>query len=139
MRLAIPIAAAALVLAVPAAAKEFEPGDLQLCNATRCVPIVDQTTLTAFGAFFYGSRNPMAIPAPRLGVPCFELRSRNGYVTGIVASRRLDRFLSYGVNTNQFARGRWYRVPARTALELRWLSASLEPLRLTRAALRKSR
>jgi hypothetical protein len=71
--------------------------------------------------------------------PYFELRFRNGYVTGIVATQRLDRFLSYGVYLGRFRRGRWYRVPPRLGQEFRELTASLAPLRLTRAAVSKSR
>jgi hypothetical protein len=128
-----------LVFAAPAGAKEFEPGDLRLCNAERCVPVMDRKALNALGAFYYGSRTPRRSLRPSLRVPYYELRFTNGYATGIVATSRLDRFLSYGVNLGRFARGRWYRVPARAAAELRRLSFSLEPLRLTRAAIRKSR
>ena len=60
-------------------------------------------------------------------------------MTGIVATARLDRFLSYGVNLGRFQRGIWYRVPARLASELRKLTAGMKPLRVTRAALSKSR
>ena len=133
------LASAALVFAASAAAKEFEPGDLRLCNAKSCVEITDQTTLDALSAFYYGSRRPRRTRPPALRAPYCELRFENGYATGIVATWALDRFLSYGVNLQQFSRGRWYRVPAVAAAELRRLSASVEPLRLTRAALRKSR
>jgi hypothetical protein len=68
-----------------------------------------------------------------------KLTFRNGYVTGIVASPRLDRFLSYGVNLGRFRRGAWYRVPSAIARELRTLTVGLDPLRVTRAAIRKSR
>ena len=71
--------------------------------------------------------------------PYFELRFRNGYVTGIVATQRLDRFLSYGVHLERFQRNVWYRVPAKLAAEFRGLTAGLRPLRLTRAAIAKSR
>jgi len=64
-----------------------------------------------------------------------QLRFRNGYVTGIVAGAQLDRFLSYGVNLGQFAKGRWYRFPALAAAELRRLASSLRPMRLTPAAI----
>jgi hypothetical protein len=69
----------------------------------------------------------------------FELRFRNGYVTGIVAATRLDRFLSYGVYLGRFTPGRWYRFPDKVARELRRLAAPLAPLRVTRSALAKSR
>jgi hypothetical protein len=105
----------------------------------RCVPVMDQKALNDISALYYGSRRPARARPPALRVPYYELRFRNGYATGIVATSALDRFLSYGVNLDQFARRRWYRVPARAAAELRRLSASLEPLRLTRTAIRKSR
>jgi hypothetical protein len=66
------------------------------------------------------------------------LRFRNGYVTGIIATRRLDRFLSYGVNLDRFARKTWYAAPRRLAEELRRLATGLRALRLTRAALTRS-
>ena len=133
------LVAVLLICVSPARAKDFGPGDLSVCNAKRCVPVENREVLPLLGSFYYSGLPPAVVRAPRIGAPMFELRFRNGYVTGIVASRALDRFLSYGVNANQFARGRWYRIPAPTALELRWLSARLEPLRLTRAAVRKSR
>jgi hypothetical protein len=67
------------------------------------------------------------------------LRFRNGYVTGIVATRRLDRFLSYGVYLERFARDKWYAVPYQVSSELRRLTVGLRPLRLTQGALAKSR
>ena len=137
--LAALVVTAAVALAPSAAAKDFRPGDLRLCNAKDCVPVLDQKALDVVGAFYYGSRRPRRSLPPALGVPYYELRFRNGYATGIVATAALDRFLSYGVNLNQFARARWYRVPTMLAAELRRLSASLKPLRLTRTAIRKSR
>ena len=129
-----------MVLVVSAGAKGFEPGDLRICNTKRCVPIMNRPALTAFGAFYYiGTRPPSRAPRAHLGAPSFELRFDNGYVTGIVATAGLDRFLSYGVNVGRFDRGRWYRVPRNAARELRQLTASLRPIRLTRAALAKSR
>jgi hypothetical protein len=52
---------------------------------------------------------------------------------------RLDRFLSYGVHLDRFARNRWYAMPRPLSQELRRLTVSLRPLRLDRAALAKSR
>jgi len=142
-------------LAQAAIAKDFEPGDLRVCSAERCVAITSRPALSALGAFYYGGacpaaatkdgdcmpdeRTPRAAAAVRLGTPAFELRFRNGYVTGIVATARVDRFLSYGVNLGWFRRGRWYRVPPAAAAELRRLTAGLIPLRVTRAALARSR
>ncbi len=134
------IVVGAAVLAAPTAtAKDFGPGDLRVCNDERCIPITKPGALRRLAALYYHGLSPRTARAPRLGAPAFELRFRNGYVTGIVASPQLDRFLSYGVNVGHFRRGTWYLVPARAAGELRRLSARLEPLRVTRAALARSR
>jgi hypothetical protein len=131
---------AALALGATAAhAKEFQPGDVRVCNANRCKAIAGPEVLSQLSAFYYSSEQPLLARAPRLGAPFFELRYRNGYVTGIVAGARLDRFLSYGVHLGHFERGRWYRVPTDAALELRELTAGTAPLRLTRAAVARSR
>lgn len=134
-------AAAAFLVAVTAgSAKEFDPGDLRICNTKRCVPITNRPALTALGAFYYiGTKPPPRVPRAPLGAPSFELRFDNGYVTGIVATARLDRFLSFGVNIGRFDAGRWYRVSGTAARELRRLAARLTPIRLTRAALARSR
>jgi hypothetical protein len=133
------VAAATLLAAPSASAKEFRPGDLRLCNGTRCAPIVDRDVVRSLSAFYYtGPSNPVA-GAPRLGSPMYELRFRNGYVTGVVAGALLDRFLSYGVYLERFRRGRWYRFPTVVATELRRLAEGLAPLRLTRQAIAKSR
>jgi hypothetical protein len=129
---------ASFIFVSAGAAKDFEPGDLRVCNAKRCVAITEQDVLNALGSFYYGVKQPAGVRTPRMDAPYFQLRFRNGYVTGIVATARFDRFLSYGVNLNQFSRGKWYRVPARAAIELRDLTAVLKPLRLTLAALSKS-
>jgi hypothetical protein len=126
--------------AVPAAsAKDFGPDDLQVCNKARCIPVVNKEVLPLLGSFYYSGRRPKVVAGPRLRAPYFELRFDNGYVTGIVATARLDRFLSYGVYLERFRRGTWYHVPARLAQEFRALTAPLVPFRLTRAALAKSR
>lgn len=131
---------ASVVFGVSAAqAKDFGPGDLRVCNAKRCVPLVNTEALPELGAFYYSGGRPAEAASPRIGAPAFELRFRNGYVTGIVATRRLDRFLSYGVHLGHFRRGTWYRVPHAISLELRALSRGLAPLRVTRAALKRSR
>ena len=59
-------------------------------------------------------------------------------MTGIVATRQLDRFLSYGVHLERFTRDEWYAIPHPLSEELRRLTDGLRPLRLTRAALAKS-
>jgi hypothetical protein len=133
------LAAAALAATPAATAKEFEPGDVRLCNAHRCVPIVNRSVFPLLNAFYFGPPKARVAARPRLGAPAFALRYRNGYVTGIVVSAKLDRFLSYGVNVNRFRRGVWYRVPTRVASELRKLTAGMKPLRVTKAALAKSR
>ena len=84
-------------------------------------------------------REPQSAQTPPLGAQAFELRFVNGYATGIVAGPKLDRFLSYGVNLERFRRGAWYCVPPRFAAELRRLASVLWPLRVTKAALAKSR
>ena len=129
-----------LVAATAVGAKGFEPGDLRICNAKRCIPIMNRPALTALGGFYYiGIGPPRRAPRAPLGAPSFELRFDNGYVTGIVAAAKLDRFLSYGVNIGRFDRGRWYRVPRKAALELQRLTSSLRPIPLTRASLARSR
>lgn len=134
------LAAAALAVIPSATAKDFGPGDVRVCNAHRCVPIVNRAVLPLLGRFYYADAyDPRAVPRARLGAPYFELRFKNGYVTGIVASARLDRFLSYGVNLDRFHEGVWYRIPARLSTELRKLTAGMKPLRVTQAALAKSR
>jgi hypothetical protein len=130
---------AALVFAAGAAAKEFGPGDLRVCGTKTCLPIGNQRVLTQLSRFYYSARSPARMLPPSRGAPFFELKFSNEYVTGIVASGRLDRFLSYGVHLGHFKRGTWYRVPARAALELRRLTAGLAPFHLSAAAVAESR
>lgn len=135
----VPLLAATAVLGpVTAQAKGFGPGDLQVCNAHHCISITTPTVLKQLSGFYYSDAALAGAPAPHLAAIAYELRFSNGYVTGIVASARLDRFLSYGVNMERFSRGQWYRLPAQTAQELRQLTTTLPPLRLTRAAERRS-
>lgn len=133
-------AAAAALIAVPAAAaKDFRPGDLRLCDARRCVPLVSQPALDAISALYYGTDPLKTAVAPRIGAATLRLEFRNGYITGIVGTRTFDRFLSYGVDLDRLRRGTWYRVPVVAARELRRLATKLKPLRLTRAAIARSR
>jgi hypothetical protein len=135
------LAAATLLSASAATAKDFGPGDLLICNATRCLPITNRAVLPLLGSFYYGGHQPQTAPSVRIGALAFELRfppKPQGYVTGIVATPRLDRFLSYGVNMGRFAQGVWYQLPARLASELRRLTAHLRPLRVTPESLAKS-
>jgi hypothetical protein len=129
----------AALVAPSASAKDFGPGDLRVCNATRCVPIVSPEVVTLLGPFYYSGPAPTRIGRPALRAPYYELRFRNSYATGVVATRRLDRFLSYGVHLERFASGTWYVVPRQLSQELGRLTATLRPLRLTRAALDRSR
>lgn len=138
MRRGLLVAALALLVLPSAAAKDFGPGDLRVCNAKRCVALANRGVLPRIGAFYYGSHALTPARRPRLRAPYYELRFRNDYVTGIVATARLDRFLSYGVNTGRFVSRRWYAVPRRLSAELRRLTRGLRPLRLTRAALARS-
>jgi hypothetical protein len=130
----------ALVGASAATAKDFGPGDLRICSHQACVKITNRPVLKLLGAFYYSGRyEPRPVRTPHLGARMFELRFRNGYVTGVVATAGLDRFLSYGVYLGRFTPGRWYGFPDRVARELRRLAAPLAPLRVTRRALAKSR
>ncbi len=136
--LTILLALSALLILPPANAKEFRPGDLRVCNKSHCVAIVNREVLPAIGAFYYSGPCPVRVRKPKLGAPYFELRTPNGYVTGIVATRRLDRFLTYGVNDGRFARDAWYAFPRKLSEELRRLTADMRPLRLTHSALARS-
>ena len=117
--------------ATPAGAKAFQPGDVRICNARHCVPIMDQTLLNTLARFYYGGPAPSEARPPRLGAPYFQLQYTNGYVSGIAATGRFDRFRSGGVNVTQFGEDSWYRVPPRLAQGLRRLAAGLKPLRVT--------
>jgi hypothetical protein len=133
------LALSALQMAASASAKDFRPGDLRVCGAENCVSVRDQAVLNSFDRFYYAGPMPARARGPKVGVPYFELRFRSGYVTGIAATRRLNRFLSYGVNTGKFARGDWFRVPPRASHGLERLTTGLKPLRLTRSAIALSR
>jgi hypothetical protein len=132
--------AAALALAAPAAtAKDFDPGDLRICNAHSCVAITDGRVVPLLGAFYYSGCQPPTMPPVAVGARQFELRFRNGYATGIVATARLNRVLSYGVNLDRFTGGRWYAVPDRLAAEFRRLTARMRPLHVAAGSLALSR
>jgi hypothetical protein len=125
-RLLVGLLFAAALLVVPAASgKVFKPGDVRLCNTKRCVPINNRVVLQKLASFYYGSYALTTVRRPAPGAPRYELQFRNGYVTGVVATRRLDHFLSHGVNVGRFASGRWYGVPPRVSAELRRLAAGL--------------
>lgn len=136
--LVVLVAASTLLVLPSASAKDFGPGDLRVCNATRCVAIVNRRVLPQLGSFYYSGPPPAHVRRPPLGTAYYELRFRNDYVTGIVATRQLDRFLSYGVHLERFARDKWYAVPRSLSAELRRLTVGLRPLQLTSAALARS-
>jgi hypothetical protein len=136
--LVIICATSALLVLPSASAKDFRPGDLRVCNGTRCVAIVNRGVLPKVGWFYYTGPCPARVARPNLGAPYYELRYRNGYVTGIVAGRRLDRFLTYGVFDGRFARDSWYAVPRKLSAEFQRATVDLRPLRLTRTAMAKS-
>jgi hypothetical protein len=132
--------AAGLVATSAATAKELKPGDLRICSHHSCVAVTDQSVLDLLSAFYYsGQSSPAQAHAPRLGARAFVLRFSDGYATGMVATRKLDRFLSFGVNLGRFQQGQWYQVPPPAAQELRTLAASLRPLHVTRRLLARSR
>ena len=131
--------ALALVASSGVAAKGFEPGDLRVCGATTCGAVMRPAGARARGAFVYTGRQPAVAVRPALGAPTFQLRYDNGYVAGIVAGVRRDRFLSYGVYLERFRRGTWYRLSPAAARELRLVTTVLRPRPLTVAALRRSR
>jgi hypothetical protein len=124
--------AAGIFCSSAALAKDFGPGDLRVCGATRCVPIEKRDALRAFSAFYFGDGRAVGAGRPPVGAPAFEIRFRDGSAAGIVAGSKLDRARVYGLNCGRFRRGRWYRVPARVRLEVSRLSAGLTPLRVTR-------
>jgi hypothetical protein len=132
-------AALALIGAAGGAAKELGPGDLRVCDAETCVPVMNAAAVKALSRLYYTGPQPAVLARPRWGAAAFELRFRNGYVTGVVGGAGLDRFLSFGVYLERFRRGTWYRVPPRAVTELRRLAESLEPLPVTRALVRRSR
>jgi hypothetical protein len=124
------LVAVALLVVPTASGKVFKPGDVRLCNAKRCVPIRNRVVLDKLGSFYYGSYALTPVRAPTHGAPYYELQFRNGYVSGVVATRRLDHFLSHGVNVGRFANDQWYGVPPRVSAELRRLAVGLPPFRL---------
>ena len=124
--------AAVALLAVPAAvAKDFRPGDLQVCGRTQCVPIMNRSVLRVLSSYYWGPRRVTRAGPVRRGAPGFELRFGDDYASGMVASTWLNSFRAYGFFCGRFVRGRWYRFPARAVAEVRRLTAGLEPLRVS--------
>jgi hypothetical protein len=120
----------ALVCAPAVSAKNFRPGDLLLCNARTCSIVRDRALLRAFGSFIYTGAQPRQARAPARGAPALQLRFDNGYVAGMIAGSRLDRFYSFGVFCGRFVTGRWYRLPPSAIRGVRQLTAGLRPMRL---------
>jgi hypothetical protein len=121
------------LIATPAAAKNFGPGDLRLCGAERCATITDRAALRALSGFIYSDGRSALAGTPSVGAPVFELRFKNGYVAGMIGAAGLDRFRGHGVICGRFRRGSWYRLPAVAAIDMRRLTARLTPLHLTAA------
>jgi hypothetical protein len=95
------------------------------------VPIVNRSLLRVLSSYYWGPGRPLRAAPVRNGAPAFELRFSKDYVSGIVASSRLDRFRAYGFFCERFQRGRWYRFPARASTALRKLTARLRPMRVS--------
>src|SRR5438105_13001795 len=114
-RAALAVTVLAVIVVPGAAAKVFKPGDLRVCAKSRCAPVKSQRVLNALGAFYYGSAKPTRAPAPKSQAPYTELRFKNGYVTGIAADSLFARFLSYGVNLDQFKARTCYAIPDHAA------------------------
>jgi hypothetical protein len=121
--------------ATSAAGGRFGPGDLRLCSAKRCVEIIDPAVLRSLSSFYYYGPAPAHVHPPRLGAPYFQLTFRTGYITGVAATTKLDRFRSGGVNLARFGADDWYRVPARAAAGLRRAASVLRPLRVTESTI----
>ena len=129
-RIGLTVFVVALLTVPSAAAKEFRPGDLRVCGRNHCVSIANRPLLRILSSYYYGSGQvPRAARVPR-GAPGFELRFKNGYAWGMVATAKLDRFRAYGVYCGRFERGRWYVFPARAAAALRKLTAGMRPMRV---------
>jgi hypothetical protein len=137
--LAALVAVVALVALPAASAKDFKPGDVRICNSDHCKAVVNRKALAVLAHFYYDAHTtPARATKPKLGQPYYKLRYTNGYVTGIVAARQLDRFLSYGVYLGRFTRYDWYKIPVAASRNFRRLTVGLRPLRLTRKAIAKS-
>jgi hypothetical protein len=132
-KVVVVLAAAALIGAPASSAKEFEPGDLRLCNGQDCRVLFDRDLLRGLSSFIYGNRAPVRTAAPARGAPVLRLTFRNGYVAGLVGGRNLDRFRSHGVICGRFRRASWYRIPPRIANDLHRAAGRLERLRFTGA------
>ncbi len=126
-QLAMVVAAVAVAGAPAAAAKDFRPGDVRVCGASRCLPISHRLALASISSFYYGAPTPDVAKAPSRRAHSVELRFSNGYVTGVAAGRRFDKFLSFGVNLGQFRARTWYDVPPPAATEIERIASKLHP------------
>ena len=81
------------------------------------------------GSFLWGPQRLVRTQRVRPGTRAFELRRRDGYPWGMVATAKLDRFRAYGFYCGRFERGKWYRVPSRVAAAWRALTRGMRPLR----------
>jgi hypothetical protein len=129
-RIAAVLALGALLVTTTATAKDLGPGDLRVCDHTRCIPITNRAVLGVLSLYYWGAGTAPRAARVRVGVPAFELRFRDGQVSGIVATARLDRFRAYGFACGRFERGKWYRFPRRAVQELKRLTVGLKPLRV---------
>jgi hypothetical protein len=132
------VGASALLLAPSASPKDFGPGDLRVCNTQRCVAIVNRDVLPLVGSLYYSGPHPARVRRPALEAPYYELRFRNGYVTGIIATRRSTAFSATASTWIGSPATGGTQPPRRLAKELRRLTTGLRALRLTRAALARS-
>lgn len=132
------LATGALICISTAVAKDFRPGDLGVCNASRCVPIRDRSVLRTFAAFFWGDARVSIAHPPRRGEPAIDLRFNDGSLAGVVGGRKLDRALVNGLNCGRFRRGIWYRLPASAAVEVSRLAAPLARLRVSPSSVHRS-
>lgn len=116
------VLAAALVVAAAALAKEFPPGELRVCGATRC-RVVSDAQSGAFSSLLWGDRSVTRAPSPRGGSPVFQLRFEDGPAGAIISATAIR---VHGLNCSRFQRGRWYRLRA----SLRGVASGLTPKRL---------
>jgi len=113
----------ALVVAGGALAKEFPPGSLLICGATRCRTVKDPAQSQAFSSLLWGDRPVWRAPTPRVGSPIFQLRFKDGPVGAIITATAIR---VHGLNCGRFQRGKWYRLSP----TLGGVTAGLKPKRL---------
>jgi|SRR5919201_6201789 hypothetical protein len=126
----LPAVAACVVLVPSAGAKPFRPGDLRVCGRHHCVPIMNRHVTEILSRYYWGPSRVRRAGPVRRGAPGFELRFGDDYVSGMVATKWLNRFRAYGFFCGRFERGKWYLFPPRAAAALRRLTAGLRPMRV---------